>query len=46
MKTKNKEFDSVGYMRIQREKLNKMTKEEVIAYFSNINKEINIKPRA
>lgn len=48
MKTKDKQFDAVEYMRNQRnilsEKLSKMTKEEILEYFKKRNSEINIKP--
>lgn len=50
MKTKEKQFDAVEYMRNQRnklsEKLSKMTKEEILEYFKKRNSEINIKPCA
>jgi hypothetical protein len=50
MKTNEKQFDSVEYMRNQRnklsEKLSKMTKEEILEYFKKRNSEINIKPCA
>lgn len=50
MKTKDKQFDAVEYMRNQRnilsEKLSKMTKEEILEYFKKRNSEINIKPCA
>jgi hypothetical protein len=50
MKTKEKQFDAVEYMRNQRnklsEKLSKMTKEEILEYFKKRNSEMNIKPCA
>ena len=50
MKTNEKQFDSIEYMRNQRnklsEKLSKMTKEEILEYFKKRNSEINIKPCA
>lgn len=50
MKTTNKEFDAVTFMRQQREKLNeklaKMTKEEIIAYFQQVKTKTTIKPSA
>lgn len=50
MKTKDKQFDAVEYMRNQRnklsEKLSKMTKEEILEYFKKRNSEMNIKPSA
>jgi len=51
MKTSTeKKFDAVKYMREQREKLSeklsKMTKEEIIAYFKKRKNEIEIKPCA
>ena len=48
MKTTEKQFDAVDFMRQQRdklsEKLSKMTKAEILEYFKNINKETAIKP--
>jgi S-adenosylmethionine:diacylglycerol 3-amino-3-carboxypropyl transferase len=50
MKTNEKQFDAVEYMRNQRnklsEKLSKMTQEEILEYFKKRNSEINIKPCA
>lgn len=51
MKTKTKKgFDAVKYMREQRNKLsaelNKMSKEEIIAYFKKIRSESHVKPSA
>ncbi|MBU1485809.1 MAG: hypothetical protein KKG25_13245 [Bacteroidetes bacterium] len=50
MKTIEKEFDAVGFMRQQRdslsERLSKMTKEEIVAYFRKRKFETNIKPSA
>lgn len=50
MKTKDKPFDAVEYMRSQRnklsEKLSKMTKEEILEYFKKRNSEMDIKPCA
>lgn len=47
MKTINKEFDAVKFMRQQRdglsEKLAKMTKEEIIAYFKQVKTKTTIK---
>jgi hypothetical protein len=48
MKTTEKQFDAVNFMRQQRnklsEKLSKMTKAEILEYFKNREKEMNIKP--
>jgi c-di-AMP phosphodiesterase-like protein len=48
MKTTNKSFDAVAFMRQQREalsaKLSKMTKEEVVAYFKKRSAESQVKP--
>lgn len=50
MKTINKEFDAVQFMRQQRdklsEKLSKMTKAEIIAYFKQVGNKTTIKPCA
>jgi c-di-AMP phosphodiesterase-like protein len=50
MKTTNKSFDAVAFMRLQRDalsaKLSKMTKEEIIAYFKNRALQSQIKPCA
>jgi hypothetical protein len=50
MKTINKQFDAVKFMRQQRDKLSekilKMTKEEVIAYFKQVKKQATTKPSA
>lgn len=50
MKTIEKTFDSVKFMRQQRaalsEKLSKMTKEEILAYFKKRKAEIQVKPNA
>lgn len=50
MKTIDKKFDAVKYMREQRqrlsEKLSKMTKEEIIEYFRKKKLENTIKPSA
>ncbi|MDR3181106.1 MAG: hypothetical protein LBT61_04155 [Prevotellaceae bacterium] len=50
MKTTNKSFDAVAFMRQQRDllsaKLSKMTKEEVIVYFRNRALQSQIKPCA
>ena len=50
MKTTEKKFDAVNYMREQREKLSellsKMTKSEIVEYFKNRKLETNIKPSA
>jgi hypothetical protein len=50
MKTINKEFDAVKFMRQQRDKLSdkltKMTKEEIIAYFKKVKTKTMIKPSA
>lgn len=48
MKTTEKKFDAVKYMREQRqrlsEKLSKMTKEEVVDYFKRRKHENTVKP--
>jgi len=50
MKTSNKEFDVVKFMREQREKLSekltKMSKEEIVAYFKQVKLNKSIKPTA
>ena len=50
MKTTEKQFDAVTYMRQQREKLSellsKMTKAEIVEYFKNRKLETKIKPSA
>jgi hypothetical protein len=50
MKTTEKHFDAVKYMRQQRDKmskkLSKMTKEEILEYFKEQNKQNKIKPGA
>lgn len=50
MKTIERTFDSVKFMRQQRdtlsEKLSKMTKEEILAYFKNRKTQATIKPCA
>ncbi|MBW6536962.1 MAG: hypothetical protein K0B11_18280 [Mariniphaga sp.] len=50
MKTTEKTFDAVKYMRQQRnkisEKLAKMTKEEILEYFKTRKKELTNKPGA
>jgi hypothetical protein len=50
MKTKDKQFDAVEYMRNQRnklsEKLSKMSKEEILEYFKKRSAKLNIKPSA
>lgn len=50
MKTTEKQFDAVNFMRQQRdklsEKLSKMTKAEILEYFKNNKKETTIKPSA
>lgn len=50
MKTIKKEFDAVKFMRQQRdklsEKLTKMNKEEIIAYFKKVKTKTMIKPCA
>lgn len=49
-KTKEKAFDSVDFMREQRtklsEKLNKMTKQEIVEYFKKRKTETKTKPSA
>ena len=48
MKTTEKQFDAVNFMRQQRnklsEKLSKMTKVEILEYFKNREKKTTIKP--
>jgi hypothetical protein len=48
MKTTEKTFDAVKFMRQQRdklsEKLSKMTKEEILEYFKKANTQTTIKP--
>lgn len=50
MKTTEKTFDAVEFMRQQRdkmsEKLSKMTKKEILEYFKNRKKHMTIKPCA
>lgn len=50
MKTIEKTFDSVGFMRQQRdrlsEKLAKMTKKEILTYFKLRQEEMTTKPKA
>jgi hypothetical protein len=50
MKTIEKQFDAVIYMRTQREKisekLSKMTKAEILSYFKSKKSENNVKPSA
>lgn len=50
MKTIEKQFDAVKFMREQRtkisEKLSKMTKNEIIEYFKKRKEETSIKPSA
>jgi hypothetical protein len=50
MKTIEKKFDAVIYMRSQRErlseKLSKMTKAEILSYFKNKKTENSVKPSA
>ena len=50
MKTTEKQFDAVNFMRQQRaklsEKLSKMTKAEILEYFNNRKAETTIKPCA
>ena len=50
MKTTEKQFDAVNFMRQQRdklsEKLSKMTKTEIFEYFKNRKTETTIKPSA
>ena len=50
MKTTEKNFDAVKFMRQQRdklsEKLSKMTKEEILEYFNKRKTQTNIKPSA
>jgi hypothetical protein len=50
MKTNKKEFDAVKFMRLQRDKLSeklaKMSKEEIIAYFKQVKSKTTIKPCA
>jgi len=50
MKTTEKDFDAVNFMRQQRdklsEKLSKMTKKEIVDYFRKRKLEMNIKPSA
>jgi hypothetical protein len=50
MKTTEKEFDAVNFMRQQRdklsEKLSKMTKAEILEYFKNRKSETRTKPCA
>lgn len=50
MKTIEKQFDAVLYMRQQRnklsDKLSKMTKTEIVAYFKERKKQATVKPCA
>ena len=50
MKTTEKTFDAVKFMRQQRdklsEKLSKMTKEEILEYFKKRKTQLTIKPSA
>ena len=50
MKTTDKQFDAVKFMRQQREKLSqklsKMTKEEVLDYFKKRKTQVTVKPCA
>ena len=50
MKTTEKTFDAVKFMRQQRDKLSeklaKMTKEEILEYFRKLKKQTKIKPSA
>jgi hypothetical protein len=50
MKTTEKQFDAVKFMRQQRdklsEKLSKMTKSEILEYFKNQKSETTVKPCA
>jgi hypothetical protein len=50
MKTTNKSFDAVAFMRQQRDllsaKLSKMSKEEIIAYFKNRASQSRVRPCA
>ena len=50
MKTTEKKFDAVHYMRQQREKLSeklsKMTKEEIVDYFKKQKSMTTVKPNA
>jgi len=50
MKTTEKQFDAVSFMRQQRdrlsEKLSKMTKAEILDYFNRRSVETTIRPRA
>ena len=50
MKTTEKQFDAVNFMREQRDNLNKklskMTKEEILAYFKKRKTELSVKPSA
>ena len=50
MKTITKEFDAVKFMRQQRDKLSeklaKMTKEEIVAYFKQVKIKTSTKPCA
>jgi hypothetical protein len=50
MKTTEKQFDAVNFMRQQRDKLSevlsKMTKEEILEYFKNRKTDTTIKPCA
>ena len=50
MKTKEKHFDAVKFMRQQRdrlsEKLSRMTKEEILEYFKQQKKHASVRPGA
>ena len=50
MKTTEKQFEAVNFMRQQRDKLSdklsKMTKAEIVEYFKNRQSETTIKPSA
>ncbi|MDX2195755.1 MAG: hypothetical protein NW207_05000 [Cytophagales bacterium] len=50
MKTTEKTFDAVKFMRHERDKLSdklsKMTKTEILEYFKNSKREVTIKPCA
>jgi hypothetical protein len=50
MKTTEKQFDAVGFMRQQRDnlsdRLSKMTKAEILDYFKKRKAEMTIKPSA
>jgi hypothetical protein len=48
MKTTEKQFDAVNFMRQQRDKLSlklsKMSKSEILEYFKNIKTETSVRP--